>query len=77
MDMAKNAERIQGNLTVYAELAAKERKRYMRFRGVNDISKRFRDGLWPVCPHCNELIDPMEIGRFSSPKSPKEVMTDG
>ena len=56
-----------------AELAAKERKSFMRFRGVNDISKRFRNGLWPVCPHCNELIDPMEISRFSRPEPPKEV----
>ncbi len=72
MDMAKNAERIKDGLTTYAELATKERKSFMRFRGVNDISKRFRNGLWPVCPHCNKLIDPMEISRFSRPEPPKE-----
>lgn len=65
MDMARNAEHIQRDIIAYAELASKERKSYMRFRGVNNISKNFRDGLFPVCPHCNEVIDPMEISRFT------------
>lgn len=65
MDMARSAERIQRSMISYAQLAAKERRSYMRFRGVNDISKKFRDGLWPVCPHCNNIIDPMDISRYT------------
>lgn len=65
MDMARNAESIQQSMITYAKLAGQERKSYMRFRGVNDISKKFRDGLCPVCPHCNELIDPIEINRYA------------
>lgn len=65
LDMAENAVSIQRDVVAYADLAAKERKIYMRFRGVNDISKKFRDGLWPVCPYCKELIDPMEISSYA------------
>ena len=71
VDMARNAERIQRSMSTYAEAAEKERKSYMRFRGVNDISKKFRDGLCPCCPHCNEVIDPMQITRYTRMKGEK------
>ncbi|WP_312611347.1 hypothetical protein [Oscillibacter sp.] len=67
LDMAHNAESIQRSMFSFTQAAEKERRSFMRFRGVNNISKKFRDGLWPVCPHCSELIDPMEISRYVRP----------
>lgn len=72
MNMAKNAERIEKSIGFWKHLAKEEEKSYNRFRGVNDITKKHRMGLVPVCPHCKEPVEPEDIKRFVKSEHIKE-----
>ena len=50
------------------EIWRAEEKKIMRFRGVQDITRNYKKGMWPICPHCKKAFDPSKIVRFVSEK---------
>lgn len=50
------------------EIWREEEKKIMRFRGVQDITRNYKNGMWPVCPHCKKAFDPSSIVRFVGAK---------
>lgn len=52
----------------YGEEANKEFRRMCKNRFFKDMEKKhLKDGLHPVCPHCEQTIDLLKINRFSRP----------
>ncbi|WP_298021061.1 hypothetical protein [uncultured Dysosmobacter sp.] len=41
-----------------------EARKAMRFRGVQDITRRYKNGMFPICPKCGEAFDPSTVIRF-------------
>ena len=64
LNMARSADRVHDYLNAYRELAEKERRAYERYKGVNDITRKARQGLIPVCPHCEKPVAPEKINTF-------------
>lgn len=50
------------------ELLRAEERRILRFRGVQDITRNFKKGMWPVCPECQKAFDPSTINHFVNAK---------
>lgn len=50
---------------MWADLADSELRRRIKNAAFKDMDKQYRNGLYPVCPCCGEIFDPMEIRRFS------------
>lgn len=55
---------------MWADLADSELRRRIKNAAFKDMDKRYRNGLYPVCPCCGEIFDPMEIRSFS--RKPKK-----
>lgn len=54
----------------YGNEANKEFRRMCKNRKFKDMERSYlKDGLHPVCPHCNQTIDPLRINAFSMPSS--------
>lgn len=68
LNMAQNAERINRELQSWRELAEGERKRYFRFKGVNNVTAKHREGLIPLCPKCGKAIDPAKFSHYVNKK---------
>lgn len=49
---------------VYGEWADREFKRMRKNRVFRNMEENYRSGLFPVCPKCNEAIDPVDITRW-------------
>lgn len=64
MDLTRNADRIQGCLHDYAEAAEKERRKYLRYKGVNGVTEHHRNGMIPRCPECGKPIDPADFSSY-------------
>lgn len=52
----------------YAKLADKEWRRRMRNKVFKDMDKNYMDGLYPYCPKCGEMINPVKITRWGNKK---------
>lgn len=68
LNIARDAERINDCLKTFSDLAEKERRKYHRYKGVNGVTEHHRNGMIPLCPKCNEPIDPADFGHFVSRK---------
>lgn len=45
----------------YREWADKEWRRRMKNKAFKDMDKQYQEGMFPHCPKCGEIFDPMEI----------------
>ena len=52
----------------YAKLADEEWRRRMRNKVFKDMDKNYMDGLYPYCPKCGEMINPIKITHWGSKK---------
>lgn len=41
-----------------------EKRKIIRFRGVQDITRNYKKGMWPICPECEQAFDPSKVARF-------------
>ena len=57
----------------YKELADKELRRRMKNKVFKDMDKNYMDGLYPYCPKCGEMINPIEITMWGNKKLESEV----
>lgn len=64
-------EKAKKQAKIYKELADKEWRRRIQNKMFKDMDKNFREGLYPVCPKCNEIINPMEINTYSRERQDK------
>lgn len=64
-------EKAKKQAKIYKELADKEWRRRIQNKMFKDMDKNFREGLYPVCPKCNEIINPMEINTYSKERQDK------
>ena len=53
---------------VYGEMADKEFRRRMKNKAFKDMDSNFHNGLYPICPKCREIINPMEIKEYANKK---------
>lgn len=51
---------------IYREEANKELRRRMRNKAFKDMDSEYQSGLYPHCPECGKLFDPMRISSWSS-----------
>lgn len=58
--IAKDTAREKERLKFWRE----EERKIIRFRGVQDITRKYRQGMWPVCPECKQVFDPGEVSGF-------------
>lgn len=60
----KIEQSLKERITIEQNLAAKELKRRFKNGKFKDMEKSFFQGLYPICPKCNEIINPMDIREF-------------
>ncbi len=48
----------------YKELADHENRRRIRNKIFKDMDKQYHEGMYPICPHCNKVIDPILITSY-------------
>ena len=53
---------------VYGEMADKEFRRRMKNKAFKDMDSHYHNGLYPICPKCGEIINPMEIKEYANEK---------
>lgn len=53
-------------IEVFRREADKEWNRRMKNRAFKDMDLQYRNGLYPHCPECGKLFDPMKINRWSN-----------
>ncbi len=51
----------------YRAWAEKEWKRRFKNKLFKDMERQYFEGLFPVCPKCNDLIDPLKISGWANP----------
>lgn len=49
----------------YSELADAEFKRMRKNKVFRDMDEHYRNGLYPICPKCAEVIDPLDIREWT------------
>lgn len=58
----------------YSDEANREIGRMCKNRKFKDMERSYlKDGLHPVCPHCDRTIDPLKMNRFSIPDNKEEI----
>lgn len=50
----------------YEEWADKEHRRRMRNKAFKDMDTQYQSGLYPYCPKCGEMFDPIELSRWGN-----------
>lgn len=53
---------------VYGELADKEWRRRMKNKAFKDMDSNYHNDLYPICPKCGEMIDPIKITQYANKK---------
>lgn len=51
---------------VYAEMADKEYRRRIKNAIFKNMDSNYQKGLYPVCPKCKEILDPMKITEYAN-----------
>lgn len=51
---------------VYAELADEEWKRRIKNQIFKDMDANYRKDLYPVCPECGKIFDPIKITNWTN-----------
>lgn len=66
--MKEYQEKALERAKTYAEWADKEHRRRMRNKAFKDMDAQYQSGLYPYCPKCGEMFDPMELTSWGSKK---------
>jgi len=66
LEFGTDSERIQRAVDAWAQEAEKEKRKCLRYRGVNNISEEYRHGMVPICPACGIPIDPAHLSTYVS-----------
>ena len=53
---------------IYGEMADEEFHRRMKNKAFKDMDSHYHNGLYPICPKCREIINPMEIKEYANEK---------
>lgn len=51
---------------MYAALADRERNRYMKNKVFKEMDANYRKDLYPVCPECGGIFDPVKITQWTN-----------
>ena len=51
---------------LYGEMADAEFRRMRRNKTFRDMDENRRKGLYPICPKCSEVIDPVDIRHWTA-----------
>lgn len=52
----------------YAEMADKEYHRLIKNKVFKNMDSNYRNNLYPICPNCKEIINPVKITDYGNPK---------
>lgn len=50
----------------YAQWADNEGRRRMKNKAFKDMDAQYQNGLYPYCPKCKEMFDPIDLNRWGS-----------
>ncbi len=50
----------------YAELADTEQNRRMKNKVFKDMDAEYQNGLYPYCPKCGEMFDPVKLTQWGN-----------
>ena len=64
----KYQERALEKIKAYKEMADKEFHRKMKNAIFKDMDKQYQNGMYPCCPNCKKMIDPIKIDRWVNKK---------
>lgn len=53
-------------IEVFSKEAEREWNRRMKNRAFKDMDLQYRNGLYPYCPECGKLFDPMKINSWAN-----------
>lgn len=51
-------------IKAYREMANKELRRRIKNRAFKEMDSNYKVGLYPICPNCQEMINPMKITQY-------------
>lgn len=75
MKLANHSEEIREYETVmlekantYKKLADKELRRRMKNKVFKDMDKQYQNDMYPYCPKCGEMINPVKIIHWGNKK---------
>ncbi len=60
-------------ISTYRELANKEWRRIFKNRIFKEMDYEYQKGLYPICPKCGEIFNPIKITRWANEKLCEEV----
>lgn len=55
-------------INVYRELANEETRKRFRNKAFKEMDSKYKSDLFPHCPRCGEVFDPMEIRLWTNRK---------
>ncbi len=64
----KYQEEALEKINSYREMANEELRRRMRNKAFKDMDINYRNGMYPHCPKCGEMFDPMKLTHWGSKK---------
>lgn len=53
-------------VNTYAKLADQEHRRRMKNKVFKDMDEFYRNNMYPYCPKCGKIINPIEITRWGN-----------
>ena len=62
---------------LYTKLADKELRRRMKNKIFKDMDKQYQNNMYPYCPKCGEMINPIEIKMWGNKGLESEVKDNG
>lgn len=66
-ELVEDAQRkMLSKAKTYGELADAEFKRMRKNKAFRDMEGNYRNGLYPICPKCAEVIDPVDIRHWTA-----------
>lgn len=67
-ESGERIERLQNQMLqrakTYGKLADEEFQRMIKNKVFRDMQSNYRKNMYPICPKCGELFDPMKIGTW-------------
>ncbi len=68
VENGEQIERLQSQMLqrakTYGKLATEEFNRMIKNKVFREMQSNYRKNLYPICPKCGELFDPIEIGAW-------------
>lgn len=67
-ELCKYEQSMIDNANSYKELADKEWRRRMKNKVFKDMDKQYQNDMYPYCPKCGEMINPIKITNYGNKK---------